>query len=225
MGRVRKHFACGRHLTDIRRFEQPKASHRHTVMFPFALAMSLAAAATSPMQGAPPFVHYRLTVDAADTTAYAVEMRIRNAPDTFTVAMAAHPEYDDRFWRFVEGVSAAAPTAIALMDSSRWSVRAASRDVTIRYRIKLPPKEPAPRAAWRPFVAPTGALVGGPRSFLYIVGAEDAPAHVTLELPSSWRFATGMQPTSDPQTVYAATVDELVESPIMAGQLRAWRFA
>ena len=118
-------------------------------MLPFLLAASLAAATPAPMQGAPPFVHYRLTVDAADTTAYTVEMHIRNAPDTFTVAMAAHAEYDDRFWRFVDGISASAPSTIALMDSSRWSVRASAREVTIRYRIKLPPEEPAPRAAWR----------------------------------------------------------------------------
>jgi predicted metalloprotease with PDZ domain len=194
-------------------------------MHPFVLAVSLAAATAPPIQGAPPFVHYRLTVNAADTTTYAVEMRIRNAPDTFTVAMAAHPEYDDRFWRFVDGMSVSTPSTIALMDSSRWSVRASARDVTIRYRIRLPPEEPAPRAAWRPFVAPTGALVGGPQSFLYIVGAENAPAHVTVELPSSWQLVTGMQATSDPRTMYASTVDELIESPIMAGQLHVWRFA
>jgi len=29
-------------------------------------------------------------------------MRIRNIPDTFQVAMVAHPEYDDQYWRYVE---------------------------------------------------------------------------------------------------------------------------
>jgi hypothetical protein len=29
-------------------------------------------------------------------------MRIRNIPDTFHVAMVAHPEYDDQYWRYVE---------------------------------------------------------------------------------------------------------------------------
>jgi predicted metalloprotease with PDZ domain len=188
------------------------------------LAASLAAF-SAPAQPGLPFVRYRLTVDLADTSAYTVELNIRNARDTFTVAMAAHPEYDDRYWRFVDGLTASAPSTITLMDSSRWLVRTAGRDdVTIRYRIKLPPREPAPRAAWRPFVAPTGALIGGPHSFMYIVGAEDTPAHVALELPRQWEVATGLQPTSDPRTFYAATVDELVESPMIAGRLHRWLF-
>jgi len=172
-----------------------------------------------------PAVHYRLTVDSVDTTAYAVEMHIRNARDTFTVAMAAHPEYNNRYWRFVDSLTISTPSTIALIDSSRWLVRAQTRDLTIRYRVKLPPTEPAPRAAWRPFVAPTGALVGGPDSFMYIIGNEAGPAHVTLTLPTSWQTATGMQPTSDPQTFFAASVDELVESPIIVGRLHSWRFA
>lgn len=193
------------------------------------LAVVLAASTTRaqvapPVAYAGPRVHYRLTVDSADTAAYTVEVRIRNARDTFTVAMAAHPEYDDRYWRFVDGLTISRPSTIALLDSSRWFVRAGAPDVTIRYRIRLPPTEPAPRAAWRPFVAPTGALVGGPHSFVYIVGNEEGPAHVALGLPVSWQVATGMQPTSDPRTFFAPTVHELVESPIIAGQLRGWRF-
>ena len=184
-----------------------------------------AAAQAAPTAAHPrPLVHYRLAVDSGDTTAFAVEMRIRNASDTFTVAMAAHPEYNDRYWRFIDGLTISPPSTIALLDSSRWLVRAATSELTIRYRLKLPPKDPAPRAAWRPFVAPTGALVGGPHSFMYLVGNEAGPAHVTLTLPATWQIATGMQPTSDPHTFFAATVDELVESPIIAGQLKSWRF-
>ena len=44
----------------------------------------------------PPVVHYTLRVDPGDLSGYSVSISIRNAPDTFTVAMAAHPEYDDK---------------------------------------------------------------------------------------------------------------------------------
>ena len=93
--------------------------------FAFLLAVlfpptNAAAQVTPPAAPSQPLVHYRLTVDSADTTGFAVEMRVRNAPDTFTVAMAAHPEYDDRYWRFVDGLTISPPSTIALLDSSRW---------------------------------------------------------------------------------------------------------
>src|SRR5687767_2083787 len=56
-----------------------------------------------------PVVSYSLRIDAADLSGFDVEMRVRNAPDTFRVAMAAHPEYDDRYWRFVEGLRVEGP--------------------------------------------------------------------------------------------------------------------
>ena len=46
-----------------------------------------------------PVVDYLLTVDSTDFSSFAVEMKIRNVPDTFYVAMVAHPEYDDRYWQ------------------------------------------------------------------------------------------------------------------------------
>ncbi|MGH7592091.1 MAG: PDZ domain-containing protein, partial [Gemmatimonadales bacterium] len=73
------------------------------------------------------------------------------------------------------------------------------------------------RAAWRPFLARDGGLVGGTQSLLYIVGATLAPAIVTLDLPAGWDAATGLEPTSDPRTYFAPTVGVLVDSPILIG--------
>jgi len=175
-----------------------------------------------------PVVSYVLRVDSADVAGYTVEMHVRSASDTFRVAMAAHPEYDDRFWRFVEGLrveSESGDATIAREDSALWRVMTRGGDLVVRYRVALPPPEGEQRAAWRPFLAPTGALVGGPHSFLYIVGAELAPAHVTLDVPRGWDVATGLTPTSDPHTYFAASAETLVDSPILAGRLRSWRFA
>src|ERR1043165_999242 len=52
-----------------------------------------------------PIVNYVLSVDSSDYSSYAVEMKISNVSDTFEVAMVAHPEYDDRYWRYVESFS------------------------------------------------------------------------------------------------------------------------
>jgi predicted metalloprotease with PDZ domain len=162
-----------------------------------------------------------LRIDAADLSGFDVEMRIRNAPDTFRVAMAAHPEYDDRYWRFVEGLRVDArgrPGIVTREDSALWRVVAPGGDATIRHRIRLP-------AAGRPFLSQTGALTGGPHAFMYVIGATLAPSHVTLDLPQGWDVATGLVPTSDPRTFFAPSADVLIDSPIFAGRLRSWRFA
>ncbi|HEX4600840.1 MAG TPA: hypothetical protein VH116_05555 [Gemmatimonadales bacterium] len=169
---------------------------------------------------------YTLHVDGTNLTAFDVELRTRHAPDTFRLAMVAHPEYDDRYWRYIEGLSVEAPggpATIAREDSALWRVVAPGGTATVRYRLQLPPPQ-SPRAAWRPFLAPTGGLVGGPHSFLYVVGATLAPAHLTLELPLGWDVATGLEPTADPRTFVAPSAAVLVDCPLLVGRLRSWRF-
>jgi predicted metalloprotease with PDZ domain len=177
---------------------------------------------------AQPIVSYALRIDPADLTVFAVEMRVRNVPDTFRVAMAAHPEYDDRFWRFVEDLRISAaerPGIVTREDSALWRVVAPGAEKVLRYRIRLPAPEGPPRAAWRPFLTATGGLTGGPHAFMYVPGATLAPAHVTLELPTGWDIATGLVPTSDPRTFFAPSADVLIDSPIFAGRFRSWHFA
>lgn len=43
-----------------------------------------------------PVLLYRVRIDSADLSSVAVEMRVRNAPDTFRVAMVTHPEFPSR---------------------------------------------------------------------------------------------------------------------------------
>jgi predicted metalloprotease with PDZ domain len=176
---------------------------------------------------AQPVVSYLLRVDSADLSGWSVEMRIRNAADTMHLAMAAHPEYDDRFYRYLEDlrVEAAKGTAsVVRQDSAVWRVVAPGGSVIVRYRIHLPPQSNPRRSGWIPFLTPTGGLVGGPHSFMYILDAELAPAHVTVELPAGWEYATGLEPTADPHTFFAPSVDVLMDSPLFVGRFRSWRF-
>jgi len=175
-----------------------------------------------------PVVGYTLRVDTADLTAFAVEMRIRNIPDTFRLAMVAHPEYDDRYWRFVDSLHVLAPGGVASVvseDSALWRVVAPGGEAVVRYRLRLPTPQESPRAAWRPYLTATGGLVGGTHSFLYVVGATLAPAHVVLELPQGWEAATGLEPTADPAIFFAPSVNVLVDSPVLVGRFARWRFA
>src|SRR5258705_9772934 len=138
--------------------------------------------------------------------------------------MAKHPEYDARFFRFVQTLRAEPPAFIPQIDSAVWRVVARGGGATISYRIQLPPPPPQ-RAAWRPFLSGTGGLTGGPHAFMYVVGAELAPAHVEVRLPPGWDIATGLARTSEPRTFFAASVYDLVESPLLIGRFRSSSFA
>jgi len=174
-----------------------------------------------------PVIAYVLRVDSADLSGFDVEMRVRGAPDTFRVAMAAHPEYDDRFWRFVEGMRVETPAGageVTRLDSALWRITARGGDATLRYRIRLPAAEGSRRASWRPFLSATGALTGGPHTFMYVVSAPLAPAHVRVEVPRGWDVATGLVPTADPFAFFAPTAEMLVDSPILTGRFHSWRY-
>jgi predicted metalloprotease with PDZ domain len=176
-----------------------------------------------------PVVAYTLRIAPGDVTGFDVEMRIRNAADTIRLAMAAHPEYDDRYWRYVAGATAITPRGPAVLvkeDSSLWRLVAPGGEAIVRYRIHLPVDSTGggQRAAWKPFITPTGALAGGPHSFMYVVGSTLAPSHVKFDVPADWDIATGLEPTSDPRVFFAPTIDVLADSPVLFGKLRSWRF-
>ena len=172
-----------------------------------------------------PVITYRLTLSDRDTSVFAVEMTLRNAPDTFRIAMAKHPEYDDEYFRHVDLATDQDPRiTITRQDSVVWRIVAPGGNATISYRIQLPPSAGA-RAAWKPFLSATGGLTGGPHTFMFVLGAELAPAHVELRMPESWQVATGLTPTHDPRTFFASNAYVLVESPILVGRFDVSRFA
>lgn len=174
-----------------------------------------------------PVVNYVIHVDTTDLSGFSVEIRLADLPDTFRLAMVKHPEYDDRYWRYVEGLrveTAAGPARVTRVGNALWAVTAPGGKAIVRYRMHLPPPVPV-RAAWRPFLARDGGLIGGPQSLLYLDGFTLAPAWVTLDLPFGWNAATGLEPTADPRTFFAPSVGVLVDAPILIGTFRDRHFS
>lgn len=212
------------------------------------LFLNLMGAQTSLLsQKSQPRISYRISVDSADLSGFNVEMRIRGdgdrsagdrgAGDILRIAMAAHPIYDDRYWRYVENLTAESRgvTLQVIKDEDAvWSVRAPAvaggtpaiqfGEVTVKYRIHLPPQTTPNRSVWKPFLSPTGGLIGDVHSFMYVVGAESAPTRVTLDLPNGWASASGLEPTKDPKTFSASSVELLLDSPIVVGEFQHWDF-
>jgi len=199
----------------------------------FLFVIALGSQSSLLCQGLHPRISYRIHVDAVDLSGFDVEMRVRGAGNTVRIAMASHPEYDDRYCRYVENVTAESrgtPLQVTREESALWRVVAPGSDrpgsdLSIKYRIHLPPQTTPTRAAWKPFLSPTGGLIGDLHSLMYVVGATSAPARVTLELPRGWAIASGLDPTKDPQTFAASSVELLLDSPIVIGQFRHWDFA
>lgn len=181
-----------------------------------SLVLSQAAAAET--------VSYTLRIDSADLSRYRVEMRISGAPESFRVAMAAHPEYNERFWRFVRDLEVSDGASILREDSALWRIRAPDGKATIRYTIALPRPEGSWRGAWIPFLGSKGGLVGGIDSFMYLPDAEVRDISVTIEAPRRWTIATAL-PSSGGARFTAADQTTLLDSPILIGDLSVWRFA
>ncbi len=175
-----------------------------------------------------PVIRYTLRADGTDPSGFDVTIHIHHAPDTIRLALATHPEYDDEYWRHVTDVrvEGARPGArVVREDSAVWRVDAPGGRSVMRYRLRLPAQEGQFRSGWKPFLTPTGGLVGGIQSFMYVVGAELAPSYVTVELPAGWDVATGLTPTADPRTFFASSAHVLIETPMLVGRFTSWRFA
>ena len=173
-----------------------------------------------------PVVDYLLRVDSTDFSSFSVEMKIRNVPDTFRVAMVAHPEYDDRYWRYVEDFFVETKNGkgkVVSEDSALWKIITNGREATVHYRIHLPDVTGI-RSSWKAYLTPTGGLVGGPHSFMYVVGSTLIPSHVAFDIPKDWEIATGLQATSDKKVFYASSVAVLVDDPVFIGKFKSWWF-
>jgi predicted metalloprotease with PDZ domain len=171
-----------------------------------------------------PSIQYTLRVDSTNLSGWTVEIRLRTTSDTIRLAMAAHQEYDDRYWRYVRDFTVEPSGTVTRLDSAVWEVVAPRGVVTVRYRIALPAAEPGLRSSWRPYLTPTGGLVGGPHAFMYVLGSEQMMASVVLELPASWDIATGLDTTPTSHVFFAENAAALVDSPILVGRLRSWEF-
>src|SRR5260370_37188509 len=67
--------------------------------------MSFAAQPSFSHRALRPLISYTIRVDPTDLSGFAVEVRVRGADNIGRIAMAWHPEYDDRYWRYVENLT------------------------------------------------------------------------------------------------------------------------
>jgi predicted metalloprotease with PDZ domain len=169
---------------------------------------------------------YKIFVDKNDLKRVGVEIRTSTNKPTVRLAMAAHPEYDDRYFRYVEDFSAESggrKLAVSKPEDAIWLISGVRGELTVRYKVRLAPEERAWRQTWKPYLTPKGGMVGDLHTLMYVVGEEKRQAGLTLVLPAGWKAVSGLKSTEDPNS-FTGSVELLLDSPVMIGDLKEWKF-
>jgi predicted metalloprotease with PDZ domain len=179
-----------------------------------------------------PRISYVLTINPADLSGIDVAMKIEGAPSTIRLAMAVHPEYNDRFWRYIRDLRAEVsgkPVSVAIDSDHSWRIQTQRGDAIVRYRIQLPQENPTSRAVWHTALRADGASINSTDTFLYLPDFPRSPVEVGLNIPENWQIrsalAGGTTPVLEPQYTVSGDATTLLDSPILLGALRTWSFA
>lgn len=130
--------------------------------------------------------------------------------------------------RHIEGLEASTADmkrqlAIEKRNKHVWEVKTQGLE-TIRLKYRLYCREMSVRTNW---VDQEFAILNGAPTFLTLRGAEDRPHRICLKLPPSWKrsiCALELLPGDDPHAYVAKNFDELVDSPILAGNPTVFPF-
>ena len=129
-------------------------------------------------------------------------------------------EYERNIEDFRARDAAGNPLAWSKTRKNRWRVesRGAAR-VTVTYKVYA--HEPGVQGNW---VDADFAMLNGAANFMTQVGALTQPHEVTLDLPQSWRLSISGMKNLAANRYLAPDYDELVDSPIYAGNAAVHEF-
>lgn len=201
-----------------------------------AVARTLSVPSTAKRE---PHIYYTVTIDTADLSGFDVTMQIEGAPRSIRLAMAVHPEYNDRYWLYVRNLRAESmgkPThlAFAVEKENAWRMQTRNGYAVVHYRIEVPRENPSNRAVWHTALRADGASINSTDAFLYLTDFPLAPVKVTLNIPRHWEIASALYRPGNVASVggmgqyerpLEGTTTALLDSPILLGALRTWTFA
>lgn len=179
------------------------------------------------MSSAPVSLHYRLSIPHPERHLCEVELRIRGAAalgHTVELAMASWSpgSYLIRdYARHVRNVRAAdakgLPQAVVKQRKDLWAVTRQGTDtlpdeLVVRYEVYC-----HDLTVRTNHIDATHAFLHGPATYLFLAGHEARPCHIDITGPAghAWHVATSLTPAG--QGFEAASLDELLDSPIHLG--------
>ncbi|HKR09601.1 MAG TPA: hypothetical protein VJS39_10455 [Gemmatimonadaceae bacterium] len=139
-----------------------------------------------------PVIYYDLGIDPSDASSIRVTIKIEGGTSrSVRLGMATHPEYDDRFWRYLTDwqVNGFDKRAILAIDKNNiWRVISHAGYAIVSYRISLPHEDSTNRAVWHTGLRGDGGSINPVDTFLYLADYPNAEIHVTLNLPTGHLF-------------------------------------
>jgi len=209
------------------------------------ITLLVGALGLTPSRKSNPDVLYLVAIDSANRW-IDVEMEIGGGPRSMRLAMAVHPEYNDRFWRYVRNLrvnGGGKPAALTVDRENVWRLITHAGSARVSYRIQLPPENPANRPAWHTGIRSDGGSINTIDTFLYLPDYPDAQVDIRMNVHSpSVSALTGgrafldgarlIMPGEKPQppvnnviTMLRTAFPTLLDSPILYGDfLRIWHF-
>jgi predicted metalloprotease with PDZ domain len=179
-----------------------------------------------------PSIAYTLRIDPNHLDVVDVAIRLDHAPAVVRLAMKRHPEYDAKYWRYldsarVDGSANDRRARIVREDTTLWRVTLPGGHGIVHYQIHVRPPTSAVRRAWQPFVRQTGALINSPDFFLYLPDFANASVTLDLDVPRPWQIATSLQSLPTPGRVRFAAPNAaaFLDAPILLGELHDWAFS
>jgi predicted metalloprotease with PDZ domain len=173
---------------------------------------------------------YTLSFPAPQTQYLSVEAVYPDVGDTLDVSMVAWTpgSYKIRdYARHLEGLTAATPDGTRLparkLDKDTWRIQADGAE-TVVVRYDLYARTLSVRGNW---VEPDFAMLNGAPTYLLREDRE-GPLDVRLERPDAWpEHATALppHPGGEAHRFRATDVDQLLDSPIVLGDLEIWSFS
>ncbi len=197
----------------------------------FICLVSLAACRTTPT------LFYDVGIDPHNPSNIQVNMQIEHGPRSVRVAMAVHPEYNDRYWRYIHDLQANGfdkRAILAIEGDNVWRVISPAGWAQVGYRIVPANEDPTNRPVWHTALRVDGGSINPMDTFLYLPDFPHAKARIrfTGAFPPVLWDASGdhsggyflTQLGLDEE--FETDVETLLDSPILYGpSIRTWNFA
>jgi predicted metalloprotease with PDZ domain len=154
---------------------------------------------------------FRVRVHVTGADEDAVELRM---PSWQPASYAVQP-YADAASRVAAVDAAGTALAVTRADASSWRVSSSGRDFTFSYELDLSDRQ---KLYSKSYASTTAGAVQAGATLVYLPAHRDARIRVALDLPEAWTVATPL--AGGPRAFTARDYDELVDSPILFGDLR-----
>ncbi|HEY3112663.1 MAG TPA: hypothetical protein VGJ62_03180 [Gemmatimonadaceae bacterium] len=182
-----------------------------------------------------PELYYDVAINPSDPSRIHVNMQIAHGPRSVRLAMAIHPEYNDRSWRYIHDLRANGFDKRAILAIDRenvWRVISHAGWAQVNYWIEPPPDNPTYRPVWHTALRSDGGSINPVDTFVYLADFPHASARISLSgpFPLIWAIPgdnndVGITSNGVARQHVQTDVETLLDTPILYGStIRLWSF-